>query len=413
METTENANSTVVTVTVVDLLNRAKEYIASGENALRAAAEDIAAAYRQGATQRHIAFTVGRSVSWVNAILQWQRNGFREETPFAALSKAKRERVRNSVRSSELHEQNEGTASAPDDLTEDSYESEDNIAVMPGRTVADDGAADDQNKPSVQVGAGEQPSVIVSPSILAPTDSRTFGSLGFRTPGVALLLGAVDAAVIDVTIKVGATVSLGDEFPDYLRAERGEVIWVSSAASPGRYLGPKFEAAGARRQAVLFQEAEIDGFGLPVRDIGRDVSRVRHTIRNGDLKPRCVIFDHFSEYFRFRPIDVAVRALAHAVEELGKIARDCGATLVVPCQVPGRTHACIDSAMVSVVTHLSVDALYVIKRSSERQNWGVVMPVRRDGTTDGRGFAFRLGQRNDERTVIWEAGAEPNNEVWQ
>jgi hypothetical protein len=44
----------VIMMTVTDLLSRAKRAIESGETALHAAAEDIAAAQEQGATQRRV-----------------------------------------------------------------------------------------------------------------------------------------------------------------------------------------------------------------------------------------------------------------------------------------------------------------------------------------------------------------------
>src|ERR1700675_825285 len=55
-------------MTVPELLNRAKQAIDSGENSLQAAAEDIAAAQEQGATQRQIAQTIGKSAAWVNRL---------------------------------------------------------------------------------------------------------------------------------------------------------------------------------------------------------------------------------------------------------------------------------------------------------------------------------------------------------
>ena len=47
--------------TVTELLSRARHAIEAGENSLHDAAEDIAAAQEQGATQRRIAEAVGKS----------------------------------------------------------------------------------------------------------------------------------------------------------------------------------------------------------------------------------------------------------------------------------------------------------------------------------------------------------------
>ena len=64
-------------MTVTELLSRAKQAIESGETSLRAAAEDIAAAQEQGATQRQIGEAVGKSAAWVNRLLKWRRERLR------------------------------------------------------------------------------------------------------------------------------------------------------------------------------------------------------------------------------------------------------------------------------------------------------------------------------------------------
>jgi hypothetical protein len=76
-----------------DLLSRAKASIEAGESKLRAAAEDIAAAYEQGATQREVAEAVGKSAAWVNRLLSWRKGGYVDETPFGPQSEASRRRA--------------------------------------------------------------------------------------------------------------------------------------------------------------------------------------------------------------------------------------------------------------------------------------------------------------------------------
>ncbi len=61
---------------VAELLTRAKTAIAAGENSLREAAEAIAAAQAQGASQRQMAAAVGKSAAWVNRLLAWRHTGF-------------------------------------------------------------------------------------------------------------------------------------------------------------------------------------------------------------------------------------------------------------------------------------------------------------------------------------------------
>jgi hypothetical protein len=75
-----------------ELLIRAKNAIQQGEKSLRAAAEDIATAQAQGATQREIAQAVGKSLGWVNGLLQWRVEGYKDGTPFGPTSRAARQR---------------------------------------------------------------------------------------------------------------------------------------------------------------------------------------------------------------------------------------------------------------------------------------------------------------------------------
>jgi hypothetical protein len=77
-------------ISVADLLFRAKAAIASGEKSLRIAAEDIAAAREQGATQRTIAAKIGKSAAWVNRLLAWRDSGYFGD---AAFGRAQRRRI--------------------------------------------------------------------------------------------------------------------------------------------------------------------------------------------------------------------------------------------------------------------------------------------------------------------------------
>jgi transposase len=96
--------------TVDELLSRATRSIHSGESSLRAAAEDLAAAQAQGATQRQIAEAVGKSAGWVNRLLQWRETGYRDGTAFGPQAKASRQRARR-VQSLEQSKQKPATTS--------------------------------------------------------------------------------------------------------------------------------------------------------------------------------------------------------------------------------------------------------------------------------------------------------------
>jgi len=59
------------------LHDKARRAIAAGVSKFREAADYLAEARKQGATQRQSAVAVGRSQRWVNALLQWRQNGYK------------------------------------------------------------------------------------------------------------------------------------------------------------------------------------------------------------------------------------------------------------------------------------------------------------------------------------------------
>ena len=77
-------------VSVGELLSRAKAAIASGERSIHDAAEYIAAARSEGATQRTIAAKIGKSAAWVNRLLAWRDSGYIGD---AAFGRAQRKRI--------------------------------------------------------------------------------------------------------------------------------------------------------------------------------------------------------------------------------------------------------------------------------------------------------------------------------
>jgi hypothetical protein len=97
-------------MTVIELLRRAKSAIASGQSALHAAAEDIATAQEQGATQRQVAAAVDKSPAWVNRLLKWRESGYTDDTPFGPQAKASRQRAQR-VQAAERKKQKPATTS--------------------------------------------------------------------------------------------------------------------------------------------------------------------------------------------------------------------------------------------------------------------------------------------------------------
>jgi colicin import membrane protein len=77
---------------ITELLNGAKAAIEAGEKFMHIAADSIAKASEQGATQREIAAGVGKSAAWVNGLLKWRTAGY-PETPFGPQAKATRDKT--------------------------------------------------------------------------------------------------------------------------------------------------------------------------------------------------------------------------------------------------------------------------------------------------------------------------------
>jgi transposase-like protein len=78
--------------TIGALLGRARRAIEASDARLHDAAECIAMAKQQGATQERIAKAVGRSTGWVSGLLRWRREGYKG-TAFGPQSKAQRTRA--------------------------------------------------------------------------------------------------------------------------------------------------------------------------------------------------------------------------------------------------------------------------------------------------------------------------------
>jgi hypothetical protein len=79
----------------------AAKAFASADRNLRLAAEYLAFAEEKGATQRQMAEGVGKSAAWVNGLLKWRRDGYQDNTPFAAQSAERDERHDEQIREQE------------------------------------------------------------------------------------------------------------------------------------------------------------------------------------------------------------------------------------------------------------------------------------------------------------------------
>jgi hypothetical protein len=65
------------TATIAKLHDKARRAIAAGEGSFRQAAEYLAEARKQGATQRQSAKAIGRSPASVNTLLMWRKSGYK------------------------------------------------------------------------------------------------------------------------------------------------------------------------------------------------------------------------------------------------------------------------------------------------------------------------------------------------
>jgi hypothetical protein len=97
---------------ITDLLKAAKADIAAGEGHMRAAAEHIAKASEQGATQQQIATQVGKSQPWVSALLQWRLAGY-PETAFGPQAKGKRDKAQAAKKEDDYQATNNPDDRAP------------------------------------------------------------------------------------------------------------------------------------------------------------------------------------------------------------------------------------------------------------------------------------------------------------
>lgn len=69
--------------TKAELLSRAKAAIETSEQSLRVAAEALGIAQEEySASQREMAEALGKSASWVNALLRWRQSGYKDASPF-------------------------------------------------------------------------------------------------------------------------------------------------------------------------------------------------------------------------------------------------------------------------------------------------------------------------------------------
>jgi hypothetical protein len=96
-------------------LQNAKAAVTAGDKHYETAAEAMASARDQGASQRQIAAFLGRSVGWVNGFLQWRERGY-AGTPFDAQSRQSRHRGKRVVQAPEHSNATDAPAAGKEDV---------------------------------------------------------------------------------------------------------------------------------------------------------------------------------------------------------------------------------------------------------------------------------------------------------
>ena len=249
----------------------------------------------------------------------------------------------------------------------------------------------------------EAPTVQVeSPPLAEPLSRAATWPPAFKLPkpGVTFLVGSLTAAVVEVAVKIAATVSAGVEWPDYSRAERGDVVWLSSQACAQAFLHPQLMAAGANRHGVRFLEVEADDFGLPIRNLSEDLRRLHREITTkGPVS--CVIVDYLVEYLRFGDTEQTIRHFGYATKALQEFAVEHNAAIILPCQLPTSDDDTVTEAVTAFGSLEAVSAVFLIKRDA-KQTRGVLVDVKEQVSLDATGFPFQLRNRNCVPAVVWD-----------
>ena len=234
-----------------------------------------------------------------------------------------------------------------------------------------------------------------------PLEEKTrLSKFPLATPGVTLIVGGLTAAVMEVAIKIAATISAGGLWPGGSRVERGDVVWVSSQADSQSFLHSQLMAAGGNRHCVRFLEPAVDDFGLPVRHLSDDLDRLHHTItEKGPAKG--IVLDYLIEYLRFGNTGRAIRSLGRPIEELQDFAVKHDAAIVLPCLFNTRDGDVVTEAVTAFKCLKAVNAVSLIKRETKPYR-GTLLPTGKGSSLAAIGFPFQLRNVNCVPAVSWD-----------
>lgn len=374
--------------TVNELLCRAKEAIESAHISYRAAGDNMAAARQKKATLEEIAEAVGKSVPWVSVLLQWHARGNWDETPFGPQSKASRKRRAESLQAPKVEQKQSAPLDDPQATTDDNRTATDESTAVEstdGRSTVETHTVTVTAEPKSAAEAGEG-------SYLPAFD--------FATHNVTMLVGGSTAAVMEVAVKIGATFSAGSEWPDYRRAERGDVVWLSSRTGVARALRAKFDAAGAYIHGVRFVDPVRDGLGLPIRNLSDDLRRLDQRLPiDGPVK--CVVIDYFAEYTSVGIAERPVPDFRQALDALQEFAVNHQTTIILICQFSTRDDEAVAGAVLAIKAMEGINNVLLVQRDG-KQNRGVVRRIANELKQAADSYTFQLRNRNGAPAVVWE-----------
>jgi hypothetical protein len=180
-------------MSVTELLSRARRAIESGEASLRAAAEDIAVAQEQGATQRQIAEAVGKSAAWVNRLLKWRESGYQDGTAFGPQAKASRQRAQR-VQAPERQRRKPATTSEQAQAAADNPDMREQLAVAPEGAPEPEAVA--TGSPSTPPPGDDDIPVFLDRRPLSPDDQRAYDAIKSTWDSYVLPLWNATSAVV-------------------------------------------------------------------------------------------------------------------------------------------------------------------------------------------------------------------------
>ncbi|MGP0092380.1 MAG: AAA family ATPase [Xanthobacteraceae bacterium] len=217
---------------------------------------------------------------------------------------------------------------------------------------------------------------------------------------VTAIIGSMASPVTLVPIRIAATVTVGGDWPNYHRASRGRVVWLTRHADFERVMFNHFQAAEVRWSEVDVLPPELDNFNLPTYDMARDLDRLGQLVSNKD-DVRLVIVDSFPLYLGCGDIEGTIRNFSIAFGALRKIATHSSAAVIVLCPLPFRKgHKSITLALRAFAAAKELNTLIIVEGNG---SGGTVTPAK-DPNIDVRRYLFRVNFPCGPSgpTIVWD-----------